>query len=133
MRAGGSGWWKIALPLAAAIALISVPLANRDRSPEGGPVFRGADSAFTIQGPAGRVASLDRFSWNADPGATSYEIVVRDAAARIVWRMTTTETSVDPPEGAIPPDLTAGTWTVRAVDATGFARNTRSAEFTREP
>jgi len=133
MGSRGLAWWKVALPLAAAIALIAIPLVDRDRAPETGPVFRGADSAFTIVGPTGRVASLERFTWNDDPGAAAYEVTVRDAAARIIWRMTTTETSVQPPSGAIPAELAGGTWTVRAFDASGFPRETRSAEFTREP
>jgi hypothetical protein len=133
LKARGPSWWKVALPLAAAIALVAIPLVQRERTQSPGPVFRGADSAFTIVAPTGPVASLDRFTWNGDPGAASYELTVRDAAARIVWRMTTTETSVEPPSGAIPGDLSGGTWTVRAIDASGIPLGARSAEFTREP
>ncbi|MEZ5063705.1 MAG: hypothetical protein R3B81_03170 [bacterium] len=111
--------WLIALPLAAAIALVAIPMARRDSPAPAESTMRGS-SGIQVTEPVGDVTTLGRFAWTGFPGAVSYEIVIRDATGRDLWTGHTTTTSIVPPPDALPPSLVGGSWTVRAVDSHGF-------------
>ena len=130
----GAGWrrfYRIALPLAAAAALLLV-LAWPRQANDGGPPHRGppADASAPVTvSPIGVVADAATLQWTAVAGADRYRVTLSDAAGRVLYDAQLADTVAALPDSIV---LVAGRSYVWLVEArTGFDRwsTSRLVEF----
>lgn len=127
--------WPLLGTIAAAILIVAVLRPRHDRVTPA--VSRERASAPIAGSPvigASREATFDRpdvrLTWQRDPAAIGYHVVVTDSAGAPVWRSDDlTDTSVAPPSSA---RLDAGAryfWRVDALHADGSSSQSATAAF----
>ena len=124
-------WWqrrsvRIVVPLAAAAValLVLLPPARDPGTPPGEETFRGAESIARILRPVGDLDEVpSRFVWTRDPDAAMYRLELYDTTARLLYRSTTSDTTVVLPEGALSEDgFEEGYWKVIPMSDAGVER-----------
>jgi hypothetical protein len=123
------GVYRIALPLAAAAALLLVLAWPRDRAGGGHRGQPPVASTPNPIAPVGVVASASPLQWTAVAGADRYRVTLSDISGRLLFETQVTDTMVSLPDSIV---LLAGRSYVWLVEArTGFDRwsTSRLVEF----
>ena len=129
--AGGHRFYRIALPLAAAAALLLVVAWPRQAN-DSGPPHRDlpSDASAPVPiSPIGVVASASPLVWTAVAGADRYRVTLSDAGAVVLYETQLADTVVALPDSIV---LVTGQSYVWIVEArTGFDRwsTSRLVEF----
>jgi anti-sigma factor RsiW len=123
------GVYRIALPLAAAAALLLVFAWPRGRESGG---HRGQPPAATTPtpiAPVGVVASASPIQWTAVAGADRYRVTLSDTSGRLLYETRVTDTVVSLPDSIVLVPGRSYVWLVEA--RTGFDRwsTSRLVEF----
>lgn len=127
VRADGSrrGIYRIALPLAAAAALILLVWPTTDQQ---SPVHRGptitATTAPVPLSPVGAVADAAVLRWAAVRGADRYRVTLFDAGGQVRYEAQTADTLASLPDSIVVAPARTYLWKVEA--RTGFDRWTAS-------
>ena len=125
-------WWRrrdvaVLVPLAAAALLLLVLRApDRDRAGlPAPPAFRGEASGARCLSPIGDVETApSRFRWSHDPAAVMYRFELYDASSALLFRTTTSDTTIEIPAGTIGEEVPFdGYWKVVPMNAAGVERS----------
>ncbi len=126
--AGRRRFYRIALPVAAAAALVLV-LAWPRRGDERGPLHRAptitAPAAPVPTSPIGTVAGADILRWAAVAGADRYRVTLFDAGGRVLYEAQLADTVVALPDSIVLVPGRPYLWKVEA--RTGWDRWSASA------
>ncbi|MFN8177910.1 MAG: hypothetical protein U0167_08280 [bacterium] len=105
-----SRWTRIALPLAAGLALLVLSPrlfgprhAEDDSGFDGTPHFRSGtlEPALRALAPTGDVAGEPTFTWTRDPSADAYRLELLGASGEVVFSTTTPDTTLAVPRASL--------------------------------
>jgi hypothetical protein len=129
--AGPERWWRrrevgFLVPLAAAALLLLVLRGPGDDDGSGPapPTFRGEDAVARCVSPIGDLAAPPaRFVWTRDPAAAMYRFELRDISSELLFRTTTSDTTLEVAADAWDADsFVEGYWKVVPMSAAGVER-----------
>lgn len=114
--------WAVAVPAAAALiaaVVLTVPARLGRHAPT--EILRGDEAVPRLLTPTGALERKPtRFTWTTAAGAVTYRLEVVDADAKPVFQTSTSDTSIELPQDALPATLTAARWRVVPLDESGL-------------